>query len=141
MPNVTAVYGRFPDSIALFENFHVLQHVWNVLKSGSFSRTGLTENSKKNQYFRIFLLIFSINKFLKKPLVSLLCYIYEKILQPKIWKQGCQIFNFCVVLIFSILIKFNILSSLLKSHFMLFCDKIKFRSCSSTLFSRQPPPV
>ena len=33
MPDVTACYGRLFEIIALYRNFHLLLHVWNVKSS------------------------------------------------------------------------------------------------------------
>ena len=41
MPNVTTGYGRFSDSIALFENVHVLLNVLNVITSPNLSNYSL----------------------------------------------------------------------------------------------------
>ena len=38
MPDVTAGYGRFFEFIAFFENFHILQHIWNVISSSNFHK-------------------------------------------------------------------------------------------------------
>ena len=40
MPSVTAGYRRFSYSIAFFPgNFHILQHVWNVITSSNFHKS------------------------------------------------------------------------------------------------------
>ena len=38
MPNVTAGYEGSSDSIAFFEKFHIIWHVWNIIVSLNFDK-------------------------------------------------------------------------------------------------------
>ena len=58
------------------------------LKSEEYSEQGLPENSKNNQYFHIFLLIFSLNKFLKIILGKLIMLNLWGNIAPKTFNTG-----------------------------------------------------
>ena len=63
IPNVTAGYGRFSDSMALFENFHILLHVRHVITSSNFYKLYVkVELKSKSIYNQFWVYYFSDGK-------------------------------------------------------------------------------